>query len=100
MVEWLCEPVLVSKWFGRLAQALFIIGICGAVSVLLDVDHVLFCIVSGTPITWENLARNAGRPLHIPAVVIVGVLCLIGHARFDRLLERYRSLTRKIVKVK
>jgi len=99
--RWWNEPVyVVSKCLGRLIEAFFVIGLCGACGVLIDLDHVLVLLVKGIPLTWENLARQAGRPFHIPAVVVCGVLCLIGHTRLHRLLARDSEITRKIVKVR
>lgn len=99
-MEWWLEPVLVPKRLYRLIQAFYIIGICGAASVLLDLDHVCVLLVKGLPITWENLARQAGRPLHIPTVVAIGIICLVEHTRLYRLLARDRGVTQKIVKVR
>lgn len=49
----------------------------GIAGVALDLDHFLVLWWMGLPITWENLARYAGRPLHIPALVVSGALCLV-----------------------
>lgn len=51
--------------------------VCGGCSVALDLDHVLALWWKGLPITWENLARHAGRPLHLPAAVVSGCVCLV-----------------------
>ena len=66
----------------RRAKALCIVGIVfglggGIASCLLDVDHVLALILKGLPITWHNLARCAGRPLHVPATVVACIGSLV-----------------------
>ena len=78
-----CESVAIERTRGR-NQALCIFSICGIVSVLLDLDHVLVLLARGIPITWENLARNASRPLHLPALVVSGVVCIISGALLVR----------------
>ena len=59
----------------RRVQALLIVGLVfglggGIASNALDLDHPLALILKGLPITWENLATRAGRPLHIPAALV------------------------------
>ena len=56
--------------FARRNQALLVLSVSGACSVGLDLDHVLVLLWKGIPLTWENLARHAGRPLHIPVLVV------------------------------
>ena len=51
--------------------------VSGGASVVLDLDHLAALWWKGLPITWENLARHAGRPLHVPALVVSGAFCLI-----------------------
>ena len=72
----------------RFALPLLVLLICGAVSVGLDLDHVPVLLAKGLPITLDNLATQAGRPLHLPAVVVSGVVFLIAIARHFRLLSR------------
>ena len=79
---------MVGKSSGRRIDTLCLIGcafgfIGGLASVALDLDHILGLWLKGLPITWENLATQAGRPLHIPALVVSGVVCVIlGALRF------------------
>ena len=61
----------------RFVTAFLIFCICGISGVLLDLDHVLALWYRGLPITWENLVFNAGRPLHIPAMLVSGLVCVI-----------------------
>jgi len=62
----------------RRIEALYIVGVGGLISVGLDaVDHPLALIFKGIPITWENLARKAGRPLHLPMVLISGTIFIV-----------------------
>ena len=67
----------------RRAKALLIVGLVfglggGIASCALDaIDHPLALWLKGLPITWENLARNAGRPLHIPATVAAGIASIV-----------------------
>ena len=63
----------------------------GVLGVALDLDHILVLWRKGLPITWRNLATQAGRPLHLPATVVSGLLCLIfGALRVGRLVVRSR----------
>jgi hypothetical protein len=71
----------------RLGYALLVFGICGIASVLLDLDHIVVLVQKGLPITIENLATRAGRPFHIPVLVVLGALCGYRGARLHRLLH-------------
>ena len=70
---------MATRSIKRRAKALCIIGLVfglggGCASCALDaIDHPLALLLKGLPITWENLERNAGRPLHIPATVAAGI---------------------------
>ena len=63
----------------RRGKALLIVGLVfglggGILSCTLDaIDHPLALLLKGLPITWENLATRAGRPLHIPTTVAAGI---------------------------
>ena len=57
-------------------QAFCAFCLLGLVGVVVDVDHVLVLFWKGLPITWENLLTNSGRPLHIPLLVVSGVVCV------------------------
>ena len=61
----------------RRATPFCIFCLCGLGSVLLDLDHIAALVLAGLPITWENLARHAGRPLHLPALLVSGLVCLV-----------------------
>lgn len=74
------------SWLARLIQALYIIGVCGACGVLIDLDHVLVLVVRGLPITWENLLTRAGRPLHLVAVLVSGGAFVALNALYIRFL--------------
>lgn len=69
-------------------QALLRVGfICGFVGgllgVALDFDHILALWWKRLPITWYNLARESGRPLHLPATMALGIILLtFGALRF------------------
>lgn len=65
-------------------QALLVFCVCGGASVLLDLDHVLSLWWDGTPVTLENLAKYAGRPLHLPAFVVSCIVCIVCGALYDR----------------
>jgi len=54
----------------RWGTTFLVFGLCGLASVALDMDHVLYLLWRGIPITWENLARHASRPLHIPFLLV------------------------------
>ena len=56
--------------FGR---SLRIIGIGGIFSVAIDAVRYLQPVLVGEQATW---AHNGGRSLHIPILVVCGVLCL------------------------
>ena len=67
---------LGATGFDRYRRALVHLGMCGFASVALDlVDHPLAVILNGYPLTWENLIRHAGRPLHYPVTVLAGLVC-------------------------
>ena len=61
---------MANRGAKRRGKALLVFLVCGIVGVGIDLDHVLVLLVRGIPITWENLARHAGRPLHIPVLVV------------------------------
>lgn len=69
----------------------FIFGVLGAISVLLDLDHVWVLFWEKVPITIENLGTRAGRPFHWPSVMVSGGLCLISWAYHIRLLSKMDS---------
>ena len=71
--------------YDRFLEPLFIILISGIVSVAVDLDHIIVLLTKGLPITLVNLATQAGRPLHIPLVVVSGIVCVISLSRFIRL---------------
>lgn len=59
-------------------KAFFLFCLFGASGVLLDADHIIALMCKGLPLTWENLARRSGRPLHVPitlAVWVFSILC-------------------------
>ena len=58
----------------------------GLVSVFLDLDHVIPLLQQGLPITVENLLTRAGRPLHIPILIIIGIVCIYFGSLITRLL--------------
>ena len=60
--------------------------LCGFVAVAIDVDHLLVLWWEGKAITLTNLVTQAGRPLHFPVLLILGVVCIYTLARLDRLL--------------
>ena len=75
---------MAFKRFARRNQALLVLVTCGAISVGLDLDHVIVCVARGVPLTWENLARHAGRPLHIPALVVACLGSVVSSASLVR----------------
>lgn len=80
--------VVLKSASGRI-KALCVFGVCGSVSVLLDaVDHPLALWLKGIPLSWENLATKAGRPLHLPAVLVSGCIWLFLCALHTRLSVR------------
>ena len=60
--------------------------LCGIVAVAVDVDHLLVLWWEGKAVTLTNLVTQAGRPLHFPVLLILGVVCIYTLARLDRLL--------------
>jgi len=69
-------------------DALLVFGACGALSVLLDYDHVPVLIAKGLPITAENLITQAARPLHYPLLILLGIVCLYTLSRLARLRSK------------
>lgn len=71
------DDSLGKSLFSRCRDELFIFGICGAVSVLADLDHIWKIFGMEEPI---NLTYFPGRALHTPLVFILyGVIagCII-----------------------
>ena len=65
----------------------FLVGLfCGVVAVAIDVDHLLVLWWEGKAITLTNLVTQAGRPLHFPVLLVLGVVCIYTLARVNRLL--------------
>ncbi len=56
--------------------SLYLFGAFGAASVLIDLDHIPLLLEKELPITAQNLITQAGRPLHLPLVILLGVICL------------------------
>jgi hypothetical protein len=69
-------------------HALLVFGAFGSIGVLIDLDHIPVLLQKGLPITAENLINHAGRILHIPVFILVGVLCLISLALVYRYGDR------------
>lgn len=63
-----------------LVRPLFIFGLYGMLSILLDLDHLLSLLTEG----------RMGRPAHIGGVVVAWLVCFVGYAFVLRLL--YKSL--------
>ena len=68
------------------AYTLLVGLLCGVAAVAIDVDHLLVLWWEGKAITLTNLVTQAGRPLHFPVLLILGVVCIYTLARVDRLL--------------
>lgn len=62
-------------------SALYIFGICGLVSVLLDLDHFIALVIW----KYRNPKFANGRCLHTPILIIVSLLICIGVAYIGRL---------------
>lgn len=56
--------------------SLYLFGAFGAASVLIDLDHIPLLVEKGLPITAQNLITQAGRPLHLPLVILLGAVCI------------------------
>jgi hypothetical protein len=76
--------VFGNKLVAGLVKALYIFGVCGIASIFLDLDHVLGLVLKGLPITMPNLTTQAGRPLHLPAVLASGAVFCISCALYPR----------------
>ncbi len=76
-----CDPRVHTLWVGILG---------GIISVAIDVDHLLVLWWEGTPVTLTSLVTQAGRPFHIPALIISGALCVAAFAYCYRLLSVQR----------
>jgi hypothetical protein len=64
----------------RLARALFVFGLFGFLSVLLDLDHLISLLVYG------RMARSA----HIGSVITVWFVCLVVNAHLVGLSSKVR----------
>lgn len=65
--------------------------LAGIISLLLDVDHLLLLWWKNLPVTFVNLTTQAGRPLHIPALLVVSAFYIYCVSRIDRLLENLKE---------
>jgi len=64
------------------------IGILGGItSLALDVDHLFVLWREGIPVTLNSLVTLAGRPWHIPVLVISCIFCIGTFAYNYRLLK-------------
>ena len=68
----------------RVIDAFLVFGIFGAISVLLDLDHIPILFQKGLPITAENLINHSARDLHLPILILVGLLCCVSFASVYR----------------
>lgn len=68
----------------RFVAALLVLLTSGISGLLLDVDHILVLWIRGLPVTLENLAFNAGRPLHVPTMLVSGLVFFICYALLVR----------------
>lgn len=66
-----------ARRFIRPASPFLVFSLSGLASLLLDLDHVLVLMAKGLPITFYNLAREAGRPLHWPIFLVSGFVCVL-----------------------
>lgn len=80
----------------RFTLPLLIILAGGIVGVALDLDHVPVLLAKGLPVTLGNLATQAGRPFHRPALIISGGIFVYRLSQYFRLLVdmvRYNSIS-------
>jgi len=64
----------ISTVGNRRRAITLVVLVCSlGVWIFYDLDHPLVLVVRGIPLTWENLATRAGRPLHIPLLVCSGL---------------------------
>ncbi|MCM2325496.1 MAG: hypothetical protein NDI94_03470 [Candidatus Woesearchaeota archaeon] len=73
-----------------LIHALYLFGVFGAFSVLIDLDHVLVLLEEEIPITAHSLITYAGRPLHLPVLIVIGAVCIYSLASLYRLRSHSR----------
>jgi len=71
-------------------RALARFGILGLAGILIDLDHLPVLVWKGLALTPDNFIRNAGRPLHWPALVGCGLYCIYCFASLYRLRHRSR----------
>ena len=85
---------------GGLGHTLHALWVCGLVSVLVDMDHLIRPIqllLDGQTPTWSDIA---GRPLHSAVFLVCWTICGVGFAcGIRRLVDRIdpRRITRSIV---
>lgn len=63
-----------------LVRTLFVFGLFGMLSILLDLDHLFILLTEG----------RMGRPAHVGGVVVAWLVCFVGYSFVLRLL--YKSL--------
>ena len=70
---------------------LLLFGVYGSLSVLLDVDHVIVLVQKSIPITLTNLDTLAGRPLHIPVIVLCWACVGYHYTRYYRHIKEIKK---------
>ena len=68
---------MTSVQTGSKMKKLYVFIYSGLVSVLIDLDHFLVLENRNLPFTLENLNSVAGRPLHIPILIVFFVLFIV-----------------------
>ena len=71
----------------RIIKALFFFGLFGVYGVLVDVDHAIFLVAKGIPVTLENLSWYSSRFLHGPILLADWLIVIVLGALLFGLLK-------------
>lgn len=74
-----------NRRYQGLVRTLFVFGLYGVLSILLDLDHLLTLLTEG----------RMGRPAHIGGFVVAWLVCVVGYAFVLRLLYKSLGLIKK-----
>lgn len=77
------------------ALPLFILCVCGLLGILVDLDHLAIPTQQILTLLSGGIPSYAGRPAHIPCVVVSGLVWFVANALVLRLLCKYMAMKRK-----
>lgn len=82
----------------RFALPLFVLCLCGFLGVLIDLDHVVVAVQKIVGVVSGNMAALAGRPAHIPSVIVGGIVWLVVNTLALRFLYKTMVMNGKRIR--